>query len=152
MRNRTKAREYALQILYQVDLTRADAQQAVQEFWLYHTVPQEVQSFATQLAQGVLTHLDEIDRLISTHANNWQINRMAVVDRNILRLGIFELLYQDQTPPKVCLNEAIELAKRFGDEESGKFVNGILDTIHKTRSRDPEHPPDSQTTSPSLSS
>lgn len=137
MRKRTKAREYALQILYQVDLTRVELDQTLEDFWLYHLVPPEVKTFATELVRGTLAHLQAIDQLIATHASNWDINRMAVVDRNILRLGAFELLYlEDVVPPKVCLNEAVELAKRFGDEESSKFVNGILDTIYKTHAHD----------------
>ncbi|MBI2885544.1 MAG: transcription antitermination factor NusB [Candidatus Omnitrophica bacterium] len=133
MRNRTRAREYALQILYQVDLTHADPQAALHDFQVRQTVAGDIKEFATRLVQGTLSHLAAIDRLISAHASNWDIGRMAVVDRNILRLGAYELLYTEDVPPKVCLNEAVELAKRFGDEESSKFVNGILDTIHKTR-------------------
>jgi len=140
MRKRTKAREYALQMLYQVDLTHATPQQTIQDFWTHHHAPHDIRDFATRLVQGTLEHLDEIDRLIATHANNWQISRMAVVDRNILRLGAYELLHVEEVPPKVCLNEAVELAKRFGDEESSKFVNGILDTIHKTHAHRPDHP------------
>lgn len=152
MRKRTKSREYALQILYQVDLTHADPQQVLQDFWVYHPVAQEVRDFAVRLAHGVVSHLEDIDRLIAAHANNWQIHRMAVVDRNILRLGVYELLHEADVPPKVCLNEAVELAKRFGDEESGRFVNGILDSIHKTQAPTPELPPDSTTTTSTHSS
>ncbi len=144
MRRRTKAREYALQMLYQVDVSRGEPQQTVQDFWTYHSVPPDVRTFADQLAQGTLAHRQEIDRLIASHADNWDIGRMAVVDRNILRLGAYELLYVEDVPPKVCLNEAVELAKRFGDEESSKFVNGILDTIHKTYARHAEHPSSSR--------
>jgi N utilization substance protein B len=135
MRKRTKAREYALQLLYQLDVTRQSANSEIEAFWTYHEVSPEVQTFATQLVQGTVEHLTELDRLIAAHADNWEIGRMAVVDRNILRMGAYELLYREEIPPKVCLNEAIELAKRFGDEESSKFVNGILDTIHKTHAR-----------------
>ena len=135
MRRRTRAREYALQLMYQVDVTHREWQPLVEEFWMYHRVPGDVQQFATELVAGSLQCLGEIDRMISTHASNWEINRMAVVDRNILRLGAYELLYRGDVPPKVCLNEAIELAKRFGDEESSRFVNGILDTIHKEYAR-----------------
>ena len=131
MRKRTKAREYALQLLYQVDVNRDQPVEAIHEFWQYHHVPADVQSFAERLVRGTLEHLKELDGLISACANNWEIARMAVVDRNILRMGVFELLHAEDVPPKVCLNEAIELAKRFGDEESSRFVNGILDTIHK---------------------
>jgi N utilization substance protein B len=135
MRKRTKAREYALQILYQVDLTRTDPASSLQDFWTYRQAPQEIQAFATHLVQGTLARLEEIDRMIASHADNWEIARMAVVDRNILRLGAYELLHVEDVPPKVCLNEAVELAKRFGDEESSKFVNGILDAIHKAHAR-----------------
>jgi N utilization substance protein B len=135
MRKRSKAREYALQILYQVDVTRSDAQVIMQDFWEAHPAPQDVRAFATQVVTGTVEHLGQINQLIAQHANNWDITRMAIVDRNILRMGAFELLYLDDVPPKVCLNEAVELAKRFGDEESSKFVNGILDTIHKTHGR-----------------
>lgn len=135
MRKRTKAREYALQILYQVDLTRTDPASSLQDFWTYRHAPQEIQAFATHLVQGTLARLEEIDRMIASHADNWEIARMAVVDRNILRLGAYELLHVEDVPPKVCLNEAVELAKRFGDAESSKFVNGILDAIHKAHAR-----------------
>lgn len=135
MRKRTKAREYALQILYQLDVTRAQPQQVLQDFWAVHPAPSDVRTFASQVVQGTMQHADEINRLIIRHANNWDIARMAIVDRNILRMGAYELLYVEEVPPKVCLNEAVELAKRFGDEESSKFVNGILDTIHKLHGR-----------------
>lgn len=163
MRKRTKAREYALQLLYQVDLTRTDAQHVLEEFWSHHSVPPEVKTFASHLVEGTTGHLEDIDRLIASHATNWDITRMAVVDRNILRLGAYELLYLEDVPPKVCLNEAVELAKRFGDDESSKFVNGILDAIHKTHRSQPAspepheaggpgYPAGPQTTSPSRSS
>lgn len=135
MRKRSKSREYALQMLYQVDVGRAESGQTLQDFWAYHNAPEEVKTFAEQLVQGTLSHRPEIDQLITSHASNWDLNRMAVVDRNILRMGTYELLYVEEVPPKVCLNEAVELAKRFGDEESSKFVNGILDTIHKQHAR-----------------
>jgi len=135
MRKRTKSREYALQILYQVDLRRAPCAQILTEFWGSHEAPAEIRAFATELAEGTAAHLPAIDALITTHASNWDLKRMAVVDRNILRLGVFELRHLDDIPPTVCINEAIELAKRFGDAESAKFVNGILDAIHKAHVR-----------------
>ncbi len=139
MRKRTKAREYALQLLYQLDVTRAEAASGIEDFWQHRDVSPEVKTFATDLVRGTVKHLGELDGLISAHASNWDIRRMAVVDRNILRMGAYELLYVDDVPPKVCLNEAIELAKRFGDEKSSKFVNGILDTIHKKHlAREPQ--------------
>jgi N utilization substance protein B len=151
MRRRTKAREYALQMLYQADVTHADSPQTIQGFWTHHHAPHDVKEFATRLVQGTLEHLDEIDRLIAAHADNWEIRRMAVVDRNILRLGAYELLHVEEVPSKVCLNEAVELAKRFGDEESSKFVNGILDAIHKTHAHRPDDPTGPQPAKPTLS-
>ncbi|MBI2104544.1 MAG: transcription antitermination factor NusB [Candidatus Omnitrophica bacterium] len=134
MRSRSKSRECALQMLYQADIRRAGSPSTPEEFWQAHEpAPAEVRTYADALVQGTMQHLQEIDALIAAHADNWDINRMAVIDRNILRLGVFELLYGEGTPAKVCLNEAIELAKRFGDAESGKFINGILDAIHKKR-------------------
>jgi N utilization substance protein B len=144
MRKRTKAREYALQLLYQMDVTHAESAPAIQEFWAHHPASGDVKQFATRLVQGAIEHRDDIDRLIASYASNWDIARMAVVDRNILRLGAYELLYLEEVPPKVCLNEAVELAKRFGDEESSKFVNGILDAIHKAHVH--RAVPDHQTT------
>ena len=132
MRNRTKSREYALQMLYQADIRHSKADPILEEFWEGHEpVTDEIKAFAQELFSGTLSHQLEIDALISQHADNWAINRMAVIDRNILRLGAFELLHVDDVPSKVCINEAIELAKRFGDADSGKFINGILDAIHK---------------------
>jgi N utilization substance protein B len=135
MRNRTKAREHALQMLYQLDIRHARPEDVLAEFWQDQEPLAEVKTFADQLFKGTADHLDSIDAFISQHADNWNLKRMAVIDRNILRLGVYELLHVAEVPPKVCINEAIELAKRFGDAESGKFVNGILDAIHKTSGR-----------------
>ena len=142
MRRRSRAREYALQLLYQLDVRRGDNTETIQEFWTYTPVPVDVKQFADRLVRGTIDHLPAIDQLIAGCANNWDINRMAVVDRNILRMGVFELLHVEDVPPKVCLNEAVELAKRFGDEESSRFVNGILDTIHKRHAQRPAQPTD----------
>ena len=120
-----------MQMLYQADIRHADPRQVVEEFWRESEQPEEIKAFANQLFSGTTSHLQEIDTLIASHADNWDLKRMAVIDRNILRLGVFELLHQEDVPPKVCINEAIELAKRFGDTESGKFINGVLDAIHK---------------------
>ena len=143
MRKRSKAREYALQILYQVDIRHGDAGQLIQEFWEGHAPTRDIKAFAEELVRGTTGHLGEIDPLLASYANNWSLKRMGMVDRNILRLGAFELLFVEEIPPKVSINEAVELAKRFGDAESGKFVNGILDAIHKKspRPRDPSPAP-----------
>jgi len=121
-------------MLYQVDIRQVDPKQVIEEFWQAEVqVADDVKSYANQLVEGARQRLADIDRVISAHTDNWDLKRMAVIDRNILRLGAFEMLYLDGVPAKVCINEAIELAKRFGDVESGKFINGILDAIHKKR-------------------
>ncbi len=134
MRKRTKSREYALQILYQVDIRRIDPRKVLEDFWEENTAQDEVRRFAQQLVLGTYAVQAELDPTITKYADNWQLKRMAIVDRNILRLGVFELLHMDEIPPSVCINEAIELAKRFGDADSAKFINGILDAIHKAQS------------------
>jgi N utilization substance protein B len=140
MRNRTKSRECALQMLYQVDIRRAEAEQTIAAFWDDDgQAVDDIRTYADQLVRGTLEHLPEIDQLIGIHAANWDLKRMAVIDRNILRLGTYELLYLRDVPAKVCINEAIELAKRFGAAESGKFINGILDAIHKKGRGNGEH-------------
>lgn len=135
MRSRTQSREYALQMLYQLDLRHAALEQILEDFWSQQDAPDDVKAFANELVAGTAQHLPQIDPLIAGHADNWDIKRMAVIDRNVLRLGVYELLHAEDVPPKVCLNEAIELAKRFGDAESGRFINGILDAIHKANAR-----------------
>ena len=129
---RSQARETALKILYQLDLTKDPPEEGLKIFFRRHRVPLNSHPFIIQLVQGTIGHQEEIDPLLKRYATNWSLHRMAVVDRNILRLGCFELLFGDETPPKVAIDEAVELAKRFGTEDSGKFVNGVLDSIHKS--------------------
>ena len=135
MRRRTKAREFALQILYQIDITKCDAKSTVEDFWNNRETNTEaaVKEFAEGIISGVIEYKDEIDKAISEAAENWELGRMAVVDRNILRMTAYELLHRQDIPPKVSINEAIEIAKKYGDQDSGKFVNGILDRINKTK-------------------
>ncbi|NQU95559.1 MAG: transcription antitermination factor NusB [Candidatus Omnitrophica bacterium] len=136
MRNRTKARECALKILYAFDIRKDALEECAHDFWENHpTSEDEVKKFSTLIVEGVRQNKDFIDAAISKYAKNWQIKRMATVDRNILRLGTFELLFAADIPPKVAINEAIEMAKRYGDKDSGKFVNGILDKINKAEER-----------------
>ncbi|UCB57471.1 MAG: transcription antitermination factor NusB [Candidatus Omnitrophota bacterium] len=135
MRKRTKSRVLALQFLYRIDITKEEFPCVLSEFWREHKAEKEVKDFAIQLIQGTQANLARIDSVITKYAQNWQLKRMAVIDRNILRLGCFELLFLEDVPPKVAINEAVELAKRYGDTESSKFVNGILDKIHNAESR-----------------
>ena len=133
MRKRTLAREYVLKILYQAEICSRKISLAVDLFWEDHTkVHHVVKNFAQELLKGIDSNLDEIDDKITACATNWQLKRMAVIDRNILRIGVYELFFADKIPPKVSINEAVELAKKFGDLESSKFINGILDKLHKS--------------------
>ena len=127
---RRKSREYALQMLYQYDVSHQSAGLA-DGFWEDKEVLDNIMEFANNLVDGVIKNLDKIDDKIRLSASNWSIDRMAVVDRNILRMSVFELFYIQDIPVKVTINEAIEIAKRFGEGESGSFVNGILDRIVK---------------------
>ena len=131
MRLRSKARAVALSLLYQIEILKVDFHQALQDYSENYPQKQEVTDFFSLLVEGVITNMSSIDALIKKHVKNWEIKRMAVVDRNILRMGCFELLFSEDIPPKVAINEAIELAKRFGDVDSPRFVNGILDKIYK---------------------
>lgn len=132
MRKRTRAREFALQVLYQIDITRDNCGSSLSAFWQAREdeeIAEEVKKFSDELVKGVGENLGLIDAKISQYAANWQLKRMAVVDRNILRLGCFELLFREDIPPKVSINEAVELSKKYSGTESGKFVNAILDKI-----------------------
>ena len=132
MRKRTKAREYVLQMLYQVDITQGNWQEILENFSAStdrEDLSGELKDFSAELLSGVVGHLVEIDKKISKYAANCQLERMAFVDRNIMRLGCFELLFREDIPPKVAINEAVELAKKYSGLESGKFVNAILDQI-----------------------
>jgi len=131
MRKRTQAREFTLQILYQMDITH-DAYEAVLiNFWQAQgdEINEELKSFSAELVKGVAENLKTIDAKIVQYATNWQLERMAVVDRNILRMSCFEIIFRDDIPPKVSINEAVELAKKYSGIEAGKFVNAILDKI-----------------------
>ena len=135
MRKRTKARECALKILYQIDVTNGSVDEALGNFWSYCEEEDDAQlkEFVATLVNGARENLKTIDAEISHFALNWQMHRMPVVDRNILRLAAFELLYLSDIPAKVSINEAIELAKKYGDKDSGKFVNAVLDKIKKLK-------------------
>lgn len=135
MRKRTQARELALQILYKRDLNPEPLETILDSFWQMNPVPSEVRTYAERLVEGTLLHLAELDAILEKHTEHWEIRRMAVVDRNILRFAAYELLFVEDVPPKVVINEAINIAKKFSQEESGKFVNGILDRINHTEPR-----------------
>jgi N utilization substance protein B len=122
-------------------MTRRPGDKAAEAYWQQEPDhPDDVRGFAEEIVEGVNRNLASIDEKLSGYATNWQLNRMAVIDRNILRMGVYELKFSSGIPPKVAINEAVELAKKFGDLESGKFVNGILDKIHKQEITPPVPP------------
>jgi transcription antitermination factor NusB len=132
MTKRRKAREVALQFLYQLDLQgERDASPHAPDFWVQHPLDADVREFADALVRGSTTRQRQIDDIIVRYTEHWDLDRMAVVDRNILRLAVYELGWRSDTPPKVVINEAIEIAKKFGTRESGRFINGILDRVHR---------------------
>ncbi|MDP2913485.1 MAG: transcription antitermination factor NusB [Candidatus Omnitrophota bacterium] len=136
MRKRTRARESALKILYAVEITGDDPKECADVFWdNSEDSDAQVMQFANALVMGVAANKDAIDDMISKYAANWQLKRMAIIDKNILREAVYELLYTNDIPPKVAINEAIDIAKKYGDIDSGKFVNGILDKISKTEEK-----------------
>ena len=131
MASRHQGREYALQMLYQAEAGGIPIAEVIGQFWHDADVPGEVRGFAERLAGGTAARLPEIDARLAESLENWRLERLAIVDRNILRLAVFEFLYELDTPPIVVIDEAIEVAKRFGGEDSGQFVNGILDALRK---------------------
>lgn len=132
MTRRSRAREVALQLLFQRDLNKR-IDRAVLERFVHDRLGEEtLASFCLGLYDGVVAHLSDIDRRLSETAENWRLPRMAAVDRNVLRLGAYELLYEAETPPNVALDEAITLARRYGSADSSAFVNGVLDRVRSS--------------------
>lgn len=132
MRKRSQSREYAVQLLYQLDITKNSAQDCITDFWQEAErldTELSVREFTEKLVNGTADKIEMIDKKIAHYATNWQIERMAVVDRNVLRMGAYELIFLAEIPPKVSINEAVELAKKYSGQEAGKFINAILDKI-----------------------
>lgn len=132
MGHRRRAREAAIQMWYQIDQGHFAVPEAERNYWAIHNVPADIKDFADTLVQGVGQHQGQIDELLAHFSAHWKLQRMAAVDRNILRVAAYELLYCRDVPIRVTLNEAIEIGKKYGTEESGAFINGILDQIAKT--------------------
>jgi len=131
MGKRRTARELALKFLYQTEFNSNSPDSELNSFCDRANVSEEVQNFTQALIKNILFHKKEVDDLLEKISANWAPDRMAVIDKNILRLGICELLFDPTTPPKVVINEAVEIAKKFGTEESPEFINGILDKVFK---------------------
>ena len=129
MKKRTRSRELALQFLYMLDLRGPDFLHEAESYLRGEESEKATREFALHLVRGTAEHLDEINDMIRQVAQNWDIERMAVIDRNVLRMATYELLHCPDIPPKVSLNEAIELGKRYSTQNSGGFINGVLDKI-----------------------
>ncbi len=129
MGKRRKSRAIAIQILYQLDMNKADPGGALLTFWKNNRHPDDIVEFTNRMVKGTTEHLDQIDRIIIKTSKNWSFNRITPVDRGILREAIYEILFCPDIPYKVTLNEAIELGKKFGSEKSGTFINGVLDNV-----------------------
>ena len=137
MATRRDARERALQVLFQIDLNPGEVDRVLEGFWRNSEVPAESKRYTETLVRGVREKLGEIDDLIRKYAENWDIQRMAVVDRNVIRMSLFEMLHRTDVPPVVSINEAVDIVKYFSSAESGRFVNGILDRARKELARPP---------------
>jgi N utilization substance protein B len=129
---RRKARECALQMLFSYDVARPSIDELIETYWgEMAEAAEDVREFANELVAGTITNLEAIDERIRTRTEHWRITRMAIVDRNLLRMAIYEFVYQPTTPKTVAINEALEIARRFSTHEATQFINGILDAIKR---------------------
>lgn len=149
MHTRRQARISALQVLYELDTTHHNAGDAIQFRLEAHPLGQEGEIFLRQLVSGVLQHREHLDALIQKHAPAWPVSQIAIVDRNILRIALYELSGATATPPKVAINEAVDLAKQFGSDNSSRFINGVLGAAVNPKERvelllGPAQPPTSE--------
>ena len=129
MRLRRDGTETAVQFLFSKDIKNDTGSEDLENFFSLSTAKKGAKKFALELVNGIMEKIDEIDEIIQSNVDNFEINRLSTIDRNVLRLAIYEMYYQDDIPAAVCINEAIEISKRFGTEESGSFVNGVLDKV-----------------------
>jgi N utilization substance protein B len=135
---RRRAREIALQVLYQREFNQVETEEALALFWNNFEVLKGALKFSERLIKGVEAHREDLDRIIEQHSSNWKVGRMTHVDRTILRIATYELLYCDDIPPKVTINEAIDIGKKYGSEDSGAFINGVLDKVKSEERRQAE--------------
>jgi transcription antitermination factor NusB len=132
MGKRRRSRELAIKVLYHLEFSDEDPAAAFDLICNVFGAPEGVKPFSKELVLGVCDHLEQVDKLIGGASKNWRLERIAKVDRSILRVATYELLHRDDIPPKVSINEAVDLGKKFGTEESGAFINGVLDKIYTT--------------------
>jgi len=138
MGKRRKARESTLQILFQLEFNDSEPEKAFKLYWKDKRASKEVKDYCRWLIDGVVSHKESIDRNIQSVSEHWRLARMPVVDRNILRMAVFELLYEEDVAPAIVINEAIEIAKKFSGEQAAMFINGILDTLRKNANKNKE--------------
>ena len=131
MSKRRKSREHTLKILYRRDITKEDINEIIKSYWKENNINSSITEFSEQLAKGTADNLEKIDDYIKKVSEHWAIDRMGVIDRNLLRMAVQELLFMEDIPLKVTIDEAIEIAKKFGTDDSANFVNGVLDKIKK---------------------
>ncbi len=131
MGERRKARESALQILFQLEFSPNNHEEIIKEYWEGKKVTEKTKDYANWIVRGVVSLKEKIDHIIETSSEHWRLPRMAIVDRNVIRIAVFELLSEPDIPHPVIINEAIEVAKKYSTEEAGQFVNGLLDSIRK---------------------
>lgn len=126
---RRRSRELAMQALFYMDIHQSTSQELLERFCEYFSPPAKTRPFFFKLVNGVLAARTEIDALIQRYSENWELSRMSFVDRNVIRIAVYEMLYCSDIPSKVSINEAVDIGKKFGSEESGAFINGIIDSI-----------------------
>jgi N utilization substance protein B len=131
MGKRRKARESTLQILFQLEFNDSELENIFESFWQEKKASKEIKEYSRWLVEGIVSHRERIDRLIQSVSENWRIDRMALVDRNVLRIAVFELLCEERLAPAIVIDEAIEISKKYSSEEAATFVNGILDAARK---------------------
>lgn len=127
MSSRHQARQWAVQLLFQRDFNAEDLGAALEEFMLDKNTTPKAKDFFEELVRGVEQHQEELDQKIQSYAEHWDIRRMGTVDRNVIRVALFEMIYRSDIPPVVSINEAVDIARELSGDESGRFVNGILD-------------------------
>ena len=136
MGKRRLSRELVVQFLYLIEMNEGEVQNQLKQFWESHPAAEDVQSFTEDILNDIFDHKEAIDARLEKYSDNWTLSRMAVIDRNLLRMAASEILYSKTVPPKVAIDEAVEIAKRFGSEDSAHFINGILDRVLKEMNSD----------------
>jgi N utilization substance protein B len=131
MGRRRKAREETLRILYRLEFDNRQSEETLSQYWENKKTNQATREYSTWLVNGIISHHKKIDTIIQNASEHWRLSRMALIDRNILRMAVFELLYEENIEPAVVINEAIEIAKAYSGDEAATFVNGVLDAIRK---------------------